>query len=82
MHQNCKHCTMNKINHRVSDLTHTKFGNVLPQFDHLNASETSAIEFFHHLEKTKTKNFQFYILYFLCTDKEKFMPRSAVLKRH
>ena len=55
MHQNCKHCTMNKINHRVSDLTHTKFGNVLPQFGHINANETSAIEFFYHLKKTKTK---------------------------
>ena len=82
MHQNCKHCKMNKINHRVSDLTHTKFGNVLPQFDHLNASETSAIEFFHHLEKTKTKKLPILYSLLLCTDKEKFMPRSAVLKRH
>ena len=55
MHQNCKHCTMSKINHNVSDLKYTKFENVLPQFGHINANKTSAIEFFYHLKKTKTK---------------------------
>ena len=46
---------MSKINHNVSDLKYTKFENVLPQFGHINANETSAIEFFYHLKKTKTK---------------------------
>ena len=56
MHQNCKDCKINQINQEVSDLTNTKFENVVPQFEHLNANETSAFEFFHHLKKTKNKN--------------------------
>ena len=58
MHQNCKDCKINKINQEVSDLTNTKFENVVPQFEHLNANETSAFEFFHHLKKKKTKTKQ------------------------
>ena len=42
---------MNKINQEVSDLMYTKFENVLPEFEHLNANEIRAFEFFHHLKK-------------------------------
>ena len=46
---------MNKINQEIFDQTFTKFENILPQFEHLNAKETSAFEFFHHLEKKQDR---------------------------
>ena len=46
---------MNKINQEIFEQTFTKFENILPQFEHLNAKETSAFEFFHHLKKKQDR---------------------------
>ena len=78
VHQYRKDYTMNKINLEVSDLTYTSLKTYYLSLSTLTLARPVPL----NSSIIWKKKFHFFVLYFLCTDKEKFMPQSDVLKRH